>query len=111
MPCRMAKLLRNTAGPDPLQLNVMKLIVDVFCNPKREHMNNGMLSPVNFEIKQRKLNTADVWETGDASELNDRLIVSVIWPCTSFSCLRFRGGPKAHRRSHGLRLQLSRLGC
>ena len=29
-----------------------------FCNRKRKHTNNGMLSPVDFEISQQKLNQA-----------------------------------------------------
>jgi hypothetical protein len=28
--------------------------------PKRKHTNNGMLSPVDFEIRQQKLNEAGV---------------------------------------------------
>jgi hypothetical protein len=31
-----------------------------FGNPKRKHTNNGMLSPVDFEIRQQKLNEAGV---------------------------------------------------
>lgn len=33
-----------------------------FYYPKRRHTNNGMLSPVDFEIRQQKLNQAGVWE-------------------------------------------------
>jgi len=29
-------------------------------NPKRKHTNNGMLSPIDFEIRQRKLKEAGV---------------------------------------------------
>jgi len=29
--------------------------IELFYNPKRKHTNNGMLSPVDFEIRQRKL--------------------------------------------------------
>ena len=34
--------------------------IELFYNPKRKHTNNGMLSPVEFEIRQRKLNEAGV---------------------------------------------------
>ncbi len=32
--------------------------IEMFYNPKRKHTNNAMLSPVDFEIKQQKLNEA-----------------------------------------------------
>ena len=34
--------------------------IEMFYNPKREHTNNGMLSPVDFEFGQQKLNEAGV---------------------------------------------------
>ena len=34
--------------------------IELFYNPKRKHTNNGMLSPVDFEIRQQKLNKAGV---------------------------------------------------
>ena len=34
--------------------------IEMFYNPKRRHTNNGMLSPVNFEAQQQKLNEAGV---------------------------------------------------
>lgn len=34
--------------------------IELFYNPKRKHRNNGMLSPVDFEIRQRKLGEAGV---------------------------------------------------
>ncbi len=34
--------------------------IEMFYNPKRKHTNNGMLSPVDFEARQQKLNKADV---------------------------------------------------
>ncbi|WP_300519031.1 IS3 family transposase [Aliiroseovarius sp.] len=34
--------------------------IEMFYNPKRKHTNNGMLSPVDFEIRQRKSNQAGV---------------------------------------------------
>ena len=43
--------------------------IELFYNPKRKHTNNGMLSPVNFEISQQKLNKAGVYETRGTSDL------------------------------------------
>lgn len=34
--------------------------IELFYNPKRKHTNNGMLSPVDFEIRQLKLEKAGV---------------------------------------------------
>ncbi|WP_143100588.1 IS3 family transposase [Roseovarius indicus] len=34
--------------------------IELFYNPKRKHTNNGMLSTVDFEIRQQKLNQAGV---------------------------------------------------
>lgn len=34
--------------------------IEMFYNPKYKHTNNGMLSPVDFEIRQQKLNEAGV---------------------------------------------------
>lgn len=34
--------------------------IEMFYNPTRKHSNNGMLSLVNYEIKQRKMNEAGV---------------------------------------------------
>lgn len=34
--------------------------IEMFYNPKRKHTNNGMLSPIEFEIRQQKLNQAGV---------------------------------------------------
>jgi putative transposase len=34
--------------------------IEMFYNPKRKHTNNGMLSPVDFETQQQKLNKAGV---------------------------------------------------
>jgi putative transposase len=34
--------------------------IERFYNPKRKHTNNGMLSPVDFETRQQKLNEAGV---------------------------------------------------
>jgi putative transposase len=43
----------------PARQDVFEYIEMVY-NPKRKHTNNGMLSPIDFEIRQRKLNQADV---------------------------------------------------
>ncbi len=34
--------------------------IELFDNPKRKHTNNGMLSPVDFEIRQQKLNQVGI---------------------------------------------------
>jgi putative transposase len=34
--------------------------IELFYNPKRKHTNNGMLSPVDFEERQLKLEKAGV---------------------------------------------------
>uniref|UniRef100_UPI001ABB6811 IS3 family transposase n=1 Tax=Pseudaestuariivita rosea TaxID=2763263 RepID=UPI001ABB6811 len=34
--------------------------IELFYNPKRKHTKNGMLSPVDFEIRPQKLNQAGV---------------------------------------------------
>ena len=34
--------------------------IEMFYNPKRKHTNNGMLTPVDFETRQQKLNEAGV---------------------------------------------------
>jgi putative transposase len=34
--------------------------IEMFYIPKRKHTNNGMLSPVDFETRQQKLNKAGV---------------------------------------------------
>jgi putative transposase len=34
--------------------------IETFCNPKRKHTNNGILSPVEFEARGQKLNEARV---------------------------------------------------
>ena len=40
--------------------------IKMFYNPKRKHTNNGMLSPVGFEIRQQKRKKAGVRETRGA---------------------------------------------
>jgi len=34
--------------------------IEMFYNSKRKHTNNGMLSPVDFEFRQQKMDKADV---------------------------------------------------
>ncbi|EET47650.1 transposase [Thalassobium sp. R2A62] len=34
--------------------------IEMFYNPTRKHTNNGMLSPVDYETEQRKMNEAGV---------------------------------------------------
>ena len=34
--------------------------IEMFYNPTRKHINNGMLSPVDYQIKQREMNEASV---------------------------------------------------
>jgi putative transposase len=34
--------------------------IEMFYNPNRKHTNNGMLSPVDYEITQRNINKAGV---------------------------------------------------
>ncbi len=44
--------------------------IEMFYNPKRKHTNNGMLSPVDFEARQQKLNEAGVYETRGTSVMD-----------------------------------------
>ena len=41
--------------------------IELFYNPKRKHTSNGMLSPVDVETRQQKLNEAGVQETSGTS--------------------------------------------
>jgi hypothetical protein len=41
--------------------------IEMFYNPNRKHTNNGMLSPVDYEITQRNINKAGVYETRGTS--------------------------------------------
>ncbi|XHY19241.1 hypothetical protein SuNHUV7_40570 (plasmid) [Pseudoseohaeicola sp. NH-UV-7] len=34
--------------------------IEMFYNPTRKHTNNGMLSPVDYEMKQQKMSEAGV---------------------------------------------------
>ncbi len=41
----------------------------MFYNAKRKHTNNGMLSPADFEFRQKTMNKAGVWKTLGTSAL------------------------------------------
>jgi hypothetical protein len=43
--------------------------IEMFYDPTRKHMNNGMLSPVDYEMKQNKSNEAGVEETMGTSNI------------------------------------------
>jgi len=51
---RRTYLTRNAARQDVFDY------IEMFYNPTRKHTNNGMLSLVDYEIKQRKMNEASV---------------------------------------------------
>lgn len=51
---RRTYLTRNAARKDVFDY------IEMFYNPKRKHTNNGMLSPVDYEMKQKKMNEAGV---------------------------------------------------
>jgi len=43
--------------------------IEMFHNPNRKHTNNGILSPVDCEKKQQKLNKTGIWEAWGTSGL------------------------------------------
>lgn len=51
---RRTYLTRDAARQDNFEY------IEMFYNPKRKHTNNDMLSPVDFEARQQKLNEAGV---------------------------------------------------
>lgn len=51
---RRTYLTREAARQDVFEY------IEMFYNPKRKHTNNGMLSPVDFETRQQKMNEAGV---------------------------------------------------
>ncbi|WP_406675954.1 IS3 family transposase [Roseobacter weihaiensis] len=60
----MSKLLEDgikrwTVTRDAARQDVFEYIA-LFYNPQRKRTNNGMQSPVDYEIRQRKLNQAGV---------------------------------------------------
>ena len=48
--------------------------IEMFYTPKRKHTNNGMLSPVDFEVRQQKLNEAGLWETRGTSPQYEKIL-------------------------------------
>ena len=51
---RQTYLTRDAARQDVFDY------IEMLYNPTRKHTNNGMLSPVDYEMKQQKMNGADV---------------------------------------------------
>jgi putative transposase len=51
---RRTYLTRNAARQDVFDY------IEMFYNPTRKHTKNGMLSPVDYEMKQKKMNEAGV---------------------------------------------------
>lgn len=49
-------------GRDAARQDVFDYI-EMLYNPTRKHTNNGMLSPVDYEIKQKKMNESGGQET------------------------------------------------
>jgi transposase InsO family protein len=58
---RRTYLTREAARQDVIEY------IEMFFNPKRKHTNNGMLSPVDVETRQQKLNEAGVQEVRGTS--------------------------------------------
>ena len=42
--------------------------IGMFYNPTREHTDNGMLSPIDYETDQKKMNKASIYETRGTSK-------------------------------------------
>ena len=79
---QLLKLERIRRRTYPTRDNARRDVLDyieMFYNSKRKHTNNGMLSPVDFEIRQQKLNKAGIQETRGTSvyRLADLQIVCV----------------------------------
>lgn len=51
---RQTYLTRDAARQDVFDY------IEMFYNPTRKHTNNGMMSPVDYEMKQQKMNKAGV---------------------------------------------------
>jgi putative transposase len=62
---------RNYPTRDAARQDVFEYI-ELFYNPKRKHTYNGMLSPVDFENRQLKLNQAGVLETRGTSPVGSQ---------------------------------------
>jgi putative transposase len=61
---------RNYPTRDAARQDVFEYI-ELFYNPKRKHTNNGMLSPVDYEIRPQNLNKAAVQETRGTSKVGN----------------------------------------
>jgi hypothetical protein len=59
--------------------------IEMFYNPKRKHTNNGMLSPVDFETRQQKLNEAGVQKTMGTSGTSQSTTLSYYILLRSFA--------------------------
>jgi hypothetical protein len=57
--CERQPLICQRAPREEARRDVFEYI-ELFYNPKRKHTNNGMLSPVDFEQRQLKLEKAGV---------------------------------------------------
>ena len=55
-PLRQERIRRRTYETREAARHDVFEYIEMFWNPKRKHVNNGMLSPVDFEIRPRKLN-------------------------------------------------------
>ena len=67
---------RNDAGRDVFEY------IELFYNPNRKHTNNGILSPVDFEIRQFKLKQAGVQESRGTSAIGVVVIVLSQFHCS-----------------------------
>lgn len=54
--------------------------IEMLYNPKRKHTNDGMLSPVDLEYRQQKLNEAGVQKTRRTSF---SVLLQRLWPMAS----------------------------
>ena len=59
---RRERTTRRTSKTRPAAKQDAFELIEMFDNPKRTHTNNGMLSPVDFEIRQQKLIEAGVYD-------------------------------------------------
>jgi len=60
---KRARIRRQTYGTREVARRDVFEYIEMVYNPKRKQTNNGMLSPNEFEPRQRKTNEAGVWET------------------------------------------------
>ena len=67
--------------------------IELFCNPKCKHRNNGMLSPVDFKESRLELEKAGVWETNGTS-VNTNSISRSSFVMSSSAC-RLLATPRA----------------